>query len=107
MAFPATRGRILWSASLVANSKDGEMKITLHGAAGGEVTGSCYQLQTRDSNVLIDCGLFQAPFRCANAARRWRSDESQCHLMGNDSLFSRLIQSERTGECLFAQLALR
>jgi metallo-beta-lactamase family protein len=35
------------------------MKITIVGAAGGEVTGSAYYVQTAQSNVLIDCGLFQ------------------------------------------------
>jgi metallo-beta-lactamase family protein len=35
------------------------MKITLLGAAGGEVTGSCYLVQTDRARVLIDCGLFQ------------------------------------------------
>ena len=35
------------------------MKITILGAAGGEVTGSAYYLQTKSASVLIDCGLFQ------------------------------------------------
>jgi len=35
------------------------MKITIVGAAGGEVTGSAYYVQTRQGNVLVDCGLFQ------------------------------------------------
>jgi metallo-beta-lactamase family protein len=35
------------------------MKITLVGAAGGEVTGSCYVVQTKQARILIDCGLFQ------------------------------------------------
>ncbi|PTX96633.1 MBL fold metallo-hydrolase [Opitutus sp. ER46] len=35
------------------------MKITLLGAAGGEVTGSCYLVETLRSRVLIDCGQFQ------------------------------------------------
>jgi metallo-beta-lactamase family protein len=35
------------------------MKITVMGAAGGEVTGSAYMLQTKDARVLVDCGLFQ------------------------------------------------
>src|ERR1700747_1521176 len=35
------------------------MKITLIGAAGGEVTGSCYLVQTKQARVLVDCGLFQ------------------------------------------------
>ncbi len=35
------------------------MKITIVGAAGGEVTGSAYYVQTKQASVLIDCGLFQ------------------------------------------------
>jgi metallo-beta-lactamase family protein len=35
------------------------MKITLIGAAGGEVTGSCYSVQTKQARILVDCGLFQ------------------------------------------------
>ncbi len=35
------------------------MKITLVGAAGGEVTGSAYYVETQLANVLVDCGLFQ------------------------------------------------
>jgi metallo-beta-lactamase family protein len=35
------------------------MKITLIGAAGGEVTGSCYIVETKQACNLIDCGQFQ------------------------------------------------
>jgi metallo-beta-lactamase family protein len=42
------------------------MKITLHGAAGGEVTGSAYLVQTREANVLIDLGLFQGSRKVEN-----------------------------------------
>ncbi len=35
------------------------MKITIVGAAGGEVTGSAYYVQTKQACVLVDCGLFQ------------------------------------------------
>jgi len=35
------------------------MKITLIGASGGEVTGSCYSVQTKQARILVDCGLFQ------------------------------------------------
>ena len=44
------------------------MKIKFHGAAGGEVTGSAYLVQTKHARVLVDCGMFQGgrdhrPFR--------------------------------------------
>lgn len=35
------------------------MKITLQGAAGGEVTGSAYLVETNQTAILVDCGLFQ------------------------------------------------
>jgi len=35
------------------------MKITVLGAAGGEVTGSAYYVQSKHASVLVDCGLFQ------------------------------------------------
>jgi metallo-beta-lactamase family protein len=35
------------------------MKITIVGAASGEVTGSAYYVQTRQAGVLVDCGIFQ------------------------------------------------
>ncbi|HUJ42737.1 MAG TPA: MBL fold metallo-hydrolase [Opitutaceae bacterium] len=35
------------------------MKITVLGAAGGEVTGSAYLVEFRGARVLVDCGLFQ------------------------------------------------
>ena len=35
------------------------MKIIPIGAAGGEVTGSCYSIQTKQARILVDCGLFQ------------------------------------------------
>jgi len=35
------------------------MKIKILGAAGGEVTGSAYLVETDRARVLIDCGLFQ------------------------------------------------
>lgn len=40
------------------------MKITLLGAAGGEVTGSCYSVQTKHARILVDCGLFQGGRKC-------------------------------------------
>jgi metallo-beta-lactamase family protein len=45
------------------------VKITLLGAAGGEVTGSTYLLQTKTANVLIDCGLFQGSQKLENSNR--------------------------------------
>lgn len=35
------------------------MKIKIVGAAGGEVTGSAYYVQSKQASVLVDCGLFQ------------------------------------------------
>lgn len=45
------------------------MKITIHGAGGGEVTGSAYLVQTREANVLVDCGLFQGARKLENYNR--------------------------------------
>jgi metallo-beta-lactamase family protein len=42
------------------------MKITLHGAAGGEVTGSAYLVQTKSANVLLDFGMFQGANKIEN-----------------------------------------
>jgi len=33
--------------------------MELVGAAGGEVTGSCYIVETKQARILVDCGLFQ------------------------------------------------
>lgn len=35
------------------------MKITPLGAAGGEVTGSAYLIETREARILVDCGMYQ------------------------------------------------
>jgi metallo-beta-lactamase family protein len=35
------------------------MTITPYGAAGGEVTGSAYLVETNQARILVDCGLFQ------------------------------------------------
>src|SRR6516225_2503925 len=45
------------------------MKISVHGAGGGEVTGSAYLVQTREANVLVDCGLFQGARKIENYNR--------------------------------------
>jgi metallo-beta-lactamase family protein len=45
------------------------MKITVHGAGGGEVTGSAYLVQRRSANVLVDCGLFQGAKKTENRNR--------------------------------------
>ena len=45
------------------------MKITPLGAAGGEVTGSAYLVETSQASLLVDCGLFQGGKR-ADAMNR-------------------------------------
>jgi metallo-beta-lactamase family protein len=45
------------------------MKINLLGAAGGEVTGSAYLVQTDRAHVLVDCGLFQGSKKLENSNR--------------------------------------
>jgi metallo-beta-lactamase family protein len=45
------------------------MKITVLGAAGGEVTGSCYLVETASAKVLVDCGLFQGSRKIENHNR--------------------------------------
>ncbi|MEO7324010.1 MAG: MBL fold metallo-hydrolase [Dokdonella sp.] len=35
------------------------MRITFHGAAGGEVTGSCHLLEAAGKRILLDCGMIQ------------------------------------------------
>ncbi|MCW8917457.1 MAG: MBL fold metallo-hydrolase [Gammaproteobacteria bacterium] len=35
------------------------MQLQFHGAAGGEVTGSCYQITVGTRQLLVDCGLIQ------------------------------------------------
>jgi metallo-beta-lactamase family protein len=45
------------------------LKITLLGAAGSEVTGSCYLLETTSAKVLVDCGMFQGSATSENRNR--------------------------------------
>src|SRR5215468_8188228 len=45
------------------------MKVTLLGAAGGEVTGSAYLVETPTANVLVDCGFFQGSKKIENFNR--------------------------------------
>jgi predicted metal-dependent RNase len=45
------------------------MKISIHGAGGGEVTGSAYLVETRGANVLVGCGLFQGARKAENYNR--------------------------------------
>lgn len=35
------------------------MKLEFYGAASGQVTGSCFGIQVKQSRILIDCGMFQ------------------------------------------------
>jgi metallo-beta-lactamase family protein len=45
------------------------MKIKIIGAAGGEVTGSCYVVETKTARILVDCGLFQGGKRAESLNR--------------------------------------
>ena len=45
------------------------MKIKVIGAAGGEVTGSAYVVETKESRVLVDCGMFQGGRRSESLNR--------------------------------------
>jgi len=56
-----------------------QMKITLVGAAGGEVTGSCYVVETQQGRILVDCGLFQGgkSYVCAEDLALARIPDSQ------------------------------
>ena len=45
------------------------MKITVIGAAGGQVTGSAYHVESRTASVLVDCGLFQGGKRSESLNR--------------------------------------
>ena len=45
------------------------MKITILGAAGGEVTGSAYLVETQKARLLVDCGLFQGGKRAEEMNR--------------------------------------
>ena len=45
------------------------MKIILYGAAGGEVTGSAYHVQTDRASVLLDFGMFQGHRRTEDRNR--------------------------------------
>jgi metallo-beta-lactamase family protein len=50
------------------------MRITIHGAGGGEVTGSAYLVQTDAANVLVDFGLFQGAQKLENYNRLPRKE---------------------------------
>jgi metallo-beta-lactamase family protein len=45
------------------------MKINVIGAAGGEVTGSAYYIRTRQTAILIDCGMFQGGKKSESLSR--------------------------------------
>ena len=49
------------------------MRLTFHGAAG-EVTGSCYRVDTGEVNFLVDCGMFQGGRAADRKNRRFAFD---------------------------------
>ena len=53
------------------------MKITVLGAGGGEVTGSCYFVETQQAKILVDCGLFQGTEGAGGLNRPPLADSSQ------------------------------
>ena len=46
------------------------MKIKVMGAASGEVTGSCYLVETKQARVVVDCGMFQGSREADDLNRR-------------------------------------
>ena len=46
------------------------MKIKVLGAAGGEVTGSCYLVETSQARIMVDCGMFQGSRRADELNRQ-------------------------------------
>jgi metallo-beta-lactamase family protein len=50
------------------------MQITVHGAGGGEVTGSAYLVQTEAANVLVDFGMYQGAQKTENYNRLPRKE---------------------------------
>src|SRR6516165_1764819 len=67
---PATIGSLPTAPPLARPTRRrSQMKVTVHGAGGGEVTGSAYLLQTREANVLVDFGLFQGTRKVENYNR--------------------------------------
>ena len=69
------------------------MKITPYGAAGGEVTGSAYLVETDSASVLIDCGLFQGG---KDAAARNRAP-SERKVAGLDAVMLTHGHQDHTG----------
>ena len=79
------------------------MKITIVGAAGGEVTGSAYYVQTQKSNVLVDCGLFQGGRKSEALNRPPTGSRQKIHLEINQPatpLPKVLADSNRTKQVL-------
>src|SRR6478752_3464303 len=71
MAFSQRERRLASGDALCLSMtrKENSVKITVHGAGGGEVTGSAYLVQTRNANVLVDFGMFQGGRNTENLNR--------------------------------------
>src|SRR6186997_2976083 len=55
-----------FARACVSSYAEDAMKITVHGAGGGEVTGSACLLQTKTANVLVDFGMYQGAQKLEN-----------------------------------------
>jgi len=80
------------------------MQIKVIGAAGGEVTGSAYLIETKKARVLVDCGMFQGGKRSESLNRPPTNPEKK-HL---DAVLLTHAHLDHTGRLpLLAQLGYR
>ena len=80
------------------------MQIKVIGAAGGEVTGSAYLMETKKARVLVDCGMFQGGKRSESLNRPPTNPENK-HL---DAVLLTHAHLDHTGRLpLLAQMGYR
>ncbi len=73
------------------------MLITLFGAAGDEVTGSAYLLQTDAANVMLDCDLFQGAQKLEN----WNRPPEESRVAPLDAVILPHAHVDHTGRLPF------